>query len=581
MTVPAAPPNEHANRDLGIVAAAAALAGGLWFLTRKPAATVAPPGAPATPTGLVVSNLSASTADVTWPAVATATSYVPVLDGVHQTATSGLSVHLSGLTPGAHTIALIASNANGSSAISAATPFTIASGSTTVQPPSGLAASAVTATTAHLSWSPSPTPGVVQYIPVIEGVELAPVTGTAVNLTALTPATIYTATVIAATATQDSVASTPVTFQTQPASVGTCPWPVGTMVRAAGSGAVYIITTGGVKRQIASGPVLTACGYDTSRQVSASDADLSNCATGPPIYGPPCPPGPMVTTPPPSAGCPFAVGSMVRGNQSGSVYIIATGGVKRHIVSGPVLTACGYDPAQTTFAEDSLLAGCPNGADITGPAGAPPGPGNMVRGNQSGSVWIITAGGVKRRISSGPVITACGYDTSRTLFLDDSTVAGCPNGPDITGPPCPPGPRTDGKGTHAQPIPPPGTTPPTGTITPGSGPTEFDSYSWPGVTLQCVRGAAAAQMWSDCIVASQDILPGWEASAVGSDGCFILLEPLSPGEITAGVRQHAALVCWPGAPPPTIPEWQGTAPPGVVANGRVYWASDAATTVGG
>lgn len=69
--------------------------------------------------------------------------------------------------------------------------------------------------------------------------------------------------------------------------------------------------------------------------------------------------------------------------------------------------------------------------------------GSLVRGTPSGALYIIVAGG-KRQFASLAVVTDCHYNTNQIINVADTTLALCPSLPNVTGPPCPPGPMLQG-----------------------------------------------------------------------------------------------------------------------------------------
>lgn len=167
-------------------------AAGLFYLSRqKPVSVSPPPQAPPTPTGLAASQVTPTSAVLSWNVSAGASAYTPLEDGSPLPSVSGTSVAVTGLVPETtYHFAMQASNAVGASAVSAA--ITVTTPPAPLQPPgppSGLKASNITQTSVDLDWGAAASASA--YTPYENGIALAAVTGTSATITGLTPGTTY------------------------------------------------------------------------------------------------------------------------------------------------------------------------------------------------------------------------------------------------------------------------------------------------------------------------------------------------------------------------------------------------------
>ncbi|MEE9161615.1 MAG: hypothetical protein V3U35_01470, partial [Candidatus Neomarinimicrobiota bacterium] len=118
------------------------------------------------------------------------------------------------------------------------------------------------------------------------------------------------------------------------------------------SGPTLYVMEGGLKREIVSNEVFSACGYSSDAVYKTSDAKLAAIPSGPTFTGPPCP-----TLSPPD-------GYLIRG--SGPAIYVMEGGLKHHIVNLEAFSVCSYQWGNVNRIADSTLAGIPTGDDVSG-----------------------------------------------------------------------------------------------------------------------------------------------------------------------------------------------------------------------
>ena len=155
--------------------------------------------APTAPTSLSASNITQTTADLSWNASSdnvAVTGYDIYQGSTNIGTVTGTSVQITGLTAAtSYSFNVKAKDAAGNESSSSNTVnFTTPSGADTEAPtaPTSLAASNVTQTTADLSWSASSdNVGVTGYDVYQGSTNLGTVTGTSANITGLTAATSY------------------------------------------------------------------------------------------------------------------------------------------------------------------------------------------------------------------------------------------------------------------------------------------------------------------------------------------------------------------------------------------------------
>ena len=171
--------------------------------------------APTAPTSLSASNITETTADLSWNASSDnvgVTGYDVYQGSTNLGTVTGTSANITGLTAAtSYTFSVKAKDAAGNeSAASNAVNFTTASGADTQAPtaPTSLSASNVTQTTADLSWNASSdNVGVTGYDVYQGSTNIGTVTGTSANITGLTASTSYTFSVKAKDAAGNESAS--------------------------------------------------------------------------------------------------------------------------------------------------------------------------------------------------------------------------------------------------------------------------------------------------------------------------------------------------------------------------------------
>jgi hypothetical protein len=242
-----------------------------------------------------------------------------------------------------------------------------------------------------------------------------------------------------------------------------------------GSGPQVYVMQGGTKRHVLSEAVFTACGYGWDAVGGLSDSTLATIPTGAAISGEPCPrflpsdgalvrgSGPAVYlmkggvkrhVPSPATfetlryrwgdldglvdsqlsriptGTPLldmlTSGLLLKG--SGPEVYVMQGGVRRHIVDGDVLAACGYSWSAIYYPPDSSLNSIPTGSPLTGspcPVFSPP-TGRLLKG--AGPEVFFVQSGLRRHIPNAQTLTARGFRYSNIDFVHDSYLDDIPAG---------------------------------------------------------------------------------------------------------------------------------------------------------
>jgi len=146
----------------------------------------------------------------------------------------------------------------------------------------------------------------------------------------------------------------------------------------------------------------------------------------------------------PSSGgaCTFTAGTLLRATDTGGVYIVNHDGSVSHISDPEVVSFC-YANTPATAITSSQLSGCRQGPEITNPP-CPPvvlTPGMLLRQFETGGVYIVNPDGTVSHFRDPQAVFAC-YGNALPVQVTLEQVAAFRMGPEITGPPCPPGPPT-------------------------------------------------------------------------------------------------------------------------------------------
>ena len=229
---------------------------------------------PAAPTGVTPSAVTASGATVSWDGVPGATGYLVYVQDIVIATTSATT--WTDTTAAAGTTvpySVAATDASGSGAPS--TPVTV---TTLPAAPAGLAASAVTASGATLTWQP--TTGATAYVVSAGGTTLGTTTSTGWTDSTAPSGSPVDYTVAATDASGSGAPSTPVTVTTLPAA------PVGlaaSAVTASGATLTWQPTTGATAYVVSAGGTTlgttTSTGWTDSTAPSGSAVDYTVAAT--------------------------------------------------------------------------------------------------------------------------------------------------------------------------------------------------------------------------------------------------------------------------------------------------------------
>ncbi|KLU61847.1 exochitinase 1 precursor [Peptococcaceae bacterium CEB3] len=252
----------------------------LMTLARPALATVqdvnvVPPPPPASPTGVVISAVTDTAAQVSWPAVTSASQYTLYLNGQVYAGSNKPSAALSGLTPHTnYSVYVIANNTGGDSPQSSAVNFTTLS-------PVPIAPNAptvsTTGTTAKLLWQPLPSSyNVTDYTLYLDGKIAATVTPTAGMQTDTLKNLAAGQHTVAVSATNDNregPQSQPVTF-----TISTVPAPTGLQAYNKSADAVWVawqpVPNAQSYNVLLNGQVVGNT-YQTSYEVQGLTADTS------------------------------------------------------------------------------------------------------------------------------------------------------------------------------------------------------------------------------------------------------------------------------------------------------------------
>ena len=219
------------------------------------------PNAPAAPTGLASSGVTATDATITWAPSSGATGYSVLRDGVAVGTTSTATFSATGLTAGTtYSFTVAATNTGGTSAASSALAVTTLPNAPAA--PTGLASSGVTASGVTVSWSA--VSGAASYQVFRGSTLIASPTGTSVTDSGLTASTAYSYTVTAVNSGGTSAASSVLAVTTLP-SVPAAPTGLASSgVTASGVTVSWSAVSGATSYQVFRGSTLIASPTGTS-----------------------------------------------------------------------------------------------------------------------------------------------------------------------------------------------------------------------------------------------------------------------------------------------------------------------------
>ncbi len=183
------------------------------------------------------------------------------------------------------------------------------------------------------------------------------------------------------------------------------PFPSGTLLRAAGQSAIYLVMQG-VLRHIASWSVFTQMGFSAARVQQVSQISGS------------WPQGPALTTP----VSYYPSGTLLRQTGTPSVYMVQNGTLE-HVMSASVLLGMGYSWNQVQ--DVPSLPGMPAGAPLSSPARAFP-TGTLLEVSGQPAIYLVQTG-VLRHIPSAQVLENLGFTFSDVIKV--SSLPGLPTGP--------------------------------------------------------------------------------------------------------------------------------------------------------
>jgi hypothetical protein len=173
----------------------------------------------------------------------------------------------------------------------------------------------------------------------------------------------------------------------------------------------------GLKRHIPNPLTFRVEGFRWGNVNRIADSSLAAISTGDPLLS------------------ALADGNLLKG--SGPEVYVMEGGVKRHVTSPAVMSACGYGWDAVRDIPDGLLNTIPEGASLSGPPCPHLSPPNAALVRGTGAAIYVMQEGLKRHIVNPGVFSACGYRWGNVNRIADSSLAGIPTGDDVAGEPCP------------------------------------------------------------------------------------------------------------------------------------------------
>jgi hypothetical protein len=189
----------------------------------------------------------------------------------------------------------------------------------------------------------------------------------------------------------------------------------GRLVKSIDSSAVYVMRSG-LKRHIPDPATMDVKELHFGNIDTYRDSMVSAIPTGAPLLS------------------VLANGGVIKGTAA-ALYVM-DGGVRRPL-DASAMSQCGYGNDAISVLPDSRIARIAAGAPLTGPPCVPifiP-TGALITG--SGPEVYAMENGKKRHVTSPAVLSACGYKWGNVDVVADSVLALVPNGPALSGPPCP------------------------------------------------------------------------------------------------------------------------------------------------
>ena len=186
-----------------------------------------------------------------------------------------------------------------------------------------------------------------------------------------------------------------------------------------GSGATVYVMQRGLRRPVPNPVTFWAQGYLWGNINVIADSSLASIPEGQPLLD------------------ALADGVLLKKDGEVTVYVMQ-GGLRRPIANGDVFLGCGYGWDAVSTISNSQLNAVPSGPDFSSTISCP----KLLFADRillHGSDVNVYAmqGGNKRWVLTASVFLACGYQWGNTNRIADSSLAGIPSGPGVTGPPCP------------------------------------------------------------------------------------------------------------------------------------------------
>lgn len=185
--------------------------------------------------------------------------------------------------------------------------------------------------------------------------------------------------------------------------------PLGTLIKSATGGTVYLVTSSTQKRPCPSAESFLSYGYEWGKIVTVPGNVLSRYSSG--------------------TNLPFYDGTLVKGS-AGTVYVIEFG-KRRAFCSASVFEGLGYRWDQIVTIPDSILGTIPTGSDICSTGSHPDGA--VAKTASSAAVYLlnnVSGNKVKRLFPSGENFLSWGYRWEQVLTISSTEMASYASGPD-------------------------------------------------------------------------------------------------------------------------------------------------------